>query len=83
MSQMNFVFKGPKGDVVAPLTDSSRIWSHQDFKKEWNTVMIITGWNSNINNTNFALDLLYAAYRTRDINFVVRMVFMLLHFALK
>lgn len=71
---MNFVFKGPRGDIVAPLNDSTKIWAHADFKRDWNTAMIITGWNSNVNNTNIALDVLYAAYKTRDINFVVRSV---------
>lgn len=71
MAKMNFVFKGPNGDVAARLDESEQIWTHGDFNKRFNTVIIITGWNSNVNNTNLALDILYLAYRKREVNFVV------------
>lgn len=74
MAEMNFVFKTVNGEVTARLDESEKIWSHPEFKASWNTVMVITGWNSNVNESklNFALEALWSAYKTRNVNFVVK-----------
>lgn len=74
MADMKFVFKGRNGDVQASLNESEKIWTHSDFNSNANTVIVITGWNSNVNITNVALDVLYLAYKQRDVNFVVRRI---------
>lgn len=74
MDDMSFEFLTTSGggtNVTVPLTEPSALWEHPSFCKDCETVMVITGWNSNANYTNDALEKLYAAYRRRNINFVV------------
>lgn len=59
-------------NITAPLDNPELVCDHPSFRKDWPTVVVITGWNSNINSTNDALDRLYNAYRKRDVNFMVR-----------
>lgn len=70
---MNFELLTHSGEnITIPLLEPHRLWNHPKFRQEWNVVLLVTGWNSNINETNDALDAIYSAYRERDVNFVVR-----------
>lgn len=71
--RMNFELLTHSGEnITIPLLDPNHLWEHPRFRQDWDVVLIVTGWNSNINETNDALDVLYGAYRLRNINFVVR-----------
>lgn len=69
---MNFDFITPDYQKISVSIDNPDVlWNDPKFNKNWNVTLVITGWNSNINRTNFALDVLYQAYRRREVNFVV------------
>lgn len=69
---MNFELLTHNGEnITIPLLEPHRLWQHSKFHQDWDIVLLVTGWNSNINETNDAVDSLYAAYRERDVNFVV------------
>lgn len=70
--EMNFeMLTRNKENITIPLLNPEELWNHRMFKQDWDVVLLITGWNSNINETNDALDVLFAAYRLRKTNFVV------------
>lgn len=62
-------------NISMPLLDPEALWMHPRFRQDWNVVLLITGWNSNINSSNEAVDVLFAAYAQREVNFVVRFYF--------
>ncbi|XP_055296585.1 uncharacterized protein LOC129565592 [Sitodiplosis mosellana] len=69
---MNFQFYTPHGDTFRiPLLEPHKLWNNSKFNREWNTTLVITGWNTNVNSTNEAVETLYRAYRQRKINFIV------------
>lgn len=70
---MNYILISAEIEEVAvPLNNSEALWLHPEFRMDWPVVILVTGWNSNINVTNEALDILYTAYRCRgEYNFVV------------
>lgn len=70
---MNFVLITPDGEeIFVPLTNARKLWEDARFNRNWQTVLLVTGWNSDINETNDALDTIYAAYSCRgSTNFVV------------
>lgn len=58
-------------EVHVPLGHSERLWRHPWFRRDWPVVVVVTGWNSNVNDSNEALDVLHEAYRCRGgYNFV-------------
>lgn len=58
-------------NVTFPLTNSIELWRHPSFDPKKKTVVLITGWTTDINETNTAVDLLSEAYLARgDTNFV-------------
>lgn len=70
--KMNFELLTHNGEnVTIPLLKPEALWNHPKFNQNWDVILLVTGWNSNINETNDALDALYASYRLRDTNFVV------------
>lgn len=59
-------------NVTIPLLESDDLWSNDLFNKNFNTVILVTGWTSNINEPNRAIDTIYNAYKARGgYNFVV------------
>lgn len=71
--RMNFELLTHSGEnITIPLLEPHRLWNHPKFVQDRNIVLLVTGWNSNINETNDALDAIYSAYREREVNFVVR-----------
>lgn len=76
---MNFELLTPSSENISiPLVKPKALWMHPKFRKDWNTVLLITGWNTDINSSNEAVDVLYSAYANRNTNFVVRMIHSLL-----
>lgn len=73
--EMNFEMLTQNNEnITIPLFEPERLWNHSKFRQDWDVVLLITGWNSNINETNDALETLYAAYRRRNTNFVVNLL---------
>lgn len=59
-------------EIFVSLSNSKALWNHPRYRMSWKLVVVVTGWNSNINVTNEALETLYEAYRCRDnYNFVI------------
>lgn len=73
VTKMNYLLITPQNqEIIVPLTDATALWQHQQFNNDLKVVVVVTGWNSNVNETNAALDTLYKAYQCRDdYNFVV------------
>lgn len=70
--EMNFVLLTESKNISVPLENPEQLWTNAEFKKDLPLVLLITGWTTNINDTNNALDTVYAAYRCRgNVNFVV------------
>lgn len=69
---MNFHFLTPNGEnFLIPLLEPHKLWDNEKFNRNWNTTILLTGWNTNINSTNECVQKLFSAYRQRNINFVV------------
>lgn len=73
IASMQYLLITPDNEqVFVPLDKSQTLWEHKRFRMNWKVVIVVTGWNSNINITNEALETLYEAFRCRDnYNFVV------------
>lgn len=70
-SELNYVLLTGEDNVTFPLTNSIELWRHPSFDPKKKTVVLITGWTTDINETNTAVDLLSEAYQARgDTNFV-------------
>lgn len=72
INKMNFVLKTKDKNISVPLEQPQKLWSQSDFKKDLPLVVMITGWKTNFNETNDALDTVFNAYKCRgNVNFVV------------
>lgn len=73
MSNMSFVLKIGNQNMSVPLTKPVELWSLKEFNPKLPLVIMVTGWTTNLNDTeNPTLDKIYAAYRCRgNVNFVV------------
>lgn len=72
IDQMNFVLMTRTQNYSIPLHEANKLWHHEAFNASRQTVVLVTGWTSNINKTNSAKDALYKAYMCRGgVNFVV------------
>lgn len=70
-SELNYVLLTETENITIPLLSSEDLWRHQAFDPKKKTVILITGWTTDINDTNTAVDLLSEAYKVRgDTNFV-------------
>lgn len=75
INEMNFVLKTKTDNISVPLEKPEQLWSKPEFKKDLPLVLLITGWTTNVNDTNNALDTIYAAYKCRgNVNFVVNIL---------
>lgn len=78
IGKMNFILKFDHKDYLIPLTSPDQLWKHEKFNPSWPLVVLVTGWNTNYNDSiidNWALDQVYEAYHCRgNINFVVSVV---------
>lgn len=72
INEMNFVLKTKTKNISVPLEQPEQLWSNAEFNKDLPLVLLITGWTTNVNDTNNALETIYAAYKCRgNVNFVV------------
>lgn len=73
---MNFQFLTSNDETfLIPLLEPHKLWDNPKFNRNWNTTLVVTGWNSNVNSTNAAVQTLYNAYRHRNNNFIVSDIF--------
>lgn len=71
-SKLNFILMTPTANYTIPLKEADKLWHHPQFNRSLNTEILVTGWTSNINKSNTALDTVYQAYQCRGgVNFVV------------
>lgn len=60
-----------RDNVTIPLSNSEYLFNHPKFHMNWNVVLFVSGWNSNISDET--ISALHDAYRCRSgYNFVVR-----------
>lgn len=72
ITDMNYILMTEDNNVTIPLLESDDLWKNELFNKSYDTVILVTGWTSNVNEPNRAIDTIYNAYRERGgYNFVV------------
>ncbi|XP_058831463.1 vitellogenin-1-like [Topomyia yanbarensis] len=72
ITEMNYILMTGSENVTIPLLESDDLWSHSLFNDSYDTVILVTGWTSNINGSNRAIDTIFNAYQARGgYNFVV------------
>jgi pimeloyl-ACP methyl ester carboxylesterase len=72
LDELNYVLFTKNENISFPLTHSSQLWSHPSFDVQKKVVIIVTGWNSNIEEENSAANALWEAFRSRgDSNFIL------------
>lgn len=72
MTRLNFVLMTPSANYTIPLREAEKLWHHPHFDRSRNTEILVTGWTSNINKSNSALETVWQAYKCRGgVNFVV------------
>ncbi|KAJ6640105.1 Vitellogenin-1 [Pseudolycoriella hygida] len=71
LDQMNFVLLTPNDKHLIPLKNPQQLWNHHSFNSTLKTEILVTGWTSNINETNEALQTIWEGYKCRgNVNFV-------------
>lgn len=72
IAKMNYVMKVDNQNLLVPLNEPEKLWTLKEFNPDLPLVVMVTGWTSNVNNSeNGALDVIYDAYRSRgNVNFV-------------
>lgn len=69
---MNYVLMTDDANISLPITESRRLWEHPRFDRQKSVVILVTGWNSDIDDENTAVGEMWAAFMTRhDTNLVV------------
>uniref|UniRef100_A0A182QP72 Lipase domain-containing protein n=1 Tax=Anopheles farauti TaxID=69004 RepID=A0A182QP72_9DIPT len=72
ITDMNYILMTEDNNVTIPLLESDDLWRNELFNKSYDTVILVTGWTSNVNEPNRAIDTIYNAYKARGgFNFVV------------
>uniref|UniRef100_A0A182MNQ1 Uncharacterized protein n=1 Tax=Anopheles culicifacies TaxID=139723 RepID=A0A182MNQ1_9DIPT len=72
ITDMNYILMTEDNNVTIPLLESDDLWINELFNKSYDTVILVTGWTSNVNEPNRAIDTIYSAYKARGgYNFVV------------
>lgn len=72
ISQLNYLLMDGSNKTLIPIVHAEQLVTNPLFDKNKKTVILITGWASNVNGSNSAIDVIYDAYRSRgDSNFVV------------
>lgn len=72
IEEMNYVLLTESENISIPITDSTMLWKHEKFDAKKKTVIMVTGWTSDIKDENTAASALWEAYKSRgDTNFVL------------
>ncbi|XP_065079730.1 vitellogenin-3-like [Ochlerotatus camptorhynchus] len=72
LSRMNYVLMTESGNFTYSLSQAQDLWESSEFFKDLDTVVVVTGWLTSINDTNDAAFELYKAYHARGgYNFIV------------
>lgn len=72
IEDMNYVLLTDKENISVPITESGKLWQHEKFDPQKKVVVMVTGWNSDIDSENTAASALWQAYMARgDTNFVL------------
>ena len=70
---MNYVLITSDGkNVSVPISEPLKLWKHESFDPTKKVIVLVTGWTTDINDSNNAADVLYNAYNSRgDYNFIL------------
>lgn len=69
---MSWVLLTEDENISIPITEAKKLWKHEKFDASKNVVIMVTGWNTDINEENQAAGNLWKAYLSRqDTNFVL------------
>jgi hypothetical protein len=72
IGEMNYVLFTESENISIPITESIKLWKHEKFDPKKNVVIMVTGWNTDIDAENEAAGVLGKAYRNRgDTNFIL------------
>jgi len=72
---MNFVLYTPTANITFPLKEPLKVLEHPAFDQNKSLCIFVTGWLTDINETNTAIESMYGPYMTRDdINFIVKQI---------
>ena len=72
IEEMNYVLFTESENVSIPITESIKLWKHEKFDPNKNVVIMVTGWNTDIDEENAAAGILGKAYLSRgDTNFIL------------
>ena len=75
---MNFLLITSEGNYSIPFSNPDSLWEHKAFDKEKKTAILITGWTTDVSESNTGLSRISRAYLCRGgFNFVVSII--LLH----
>lgn len=70
--EINYVLLTESENISIPVTQSLLLWAHEKFNAKKKVVVMITGWNTDINEENTAADEMWKAYKSRgDTNFIL------------
>ncbi|XP_053691243.1 vitellogenin-3-like [Sabethes cyaneus] len=71
LNLMNYVLFTDSGNYSYSLSQSADLWKSARFNYEYQTVILVTGWLTTVNEGNEAIDAFFKAYKTRGrVNFI-------------
>ncbi|CRL01824.1 CLUMA_CG015039, isoform A [Clunio marinus] len=71
IEEMNYVLLTERENISIPITESLKLWNHEQFDVMKKVVIMVTGWTTDVNEENSAASELWKAYHSRgDTNFV-------------
>lgn len=72
IEEMNYVLLTDSENISVPINEPLKLWKHKKFDAKKKVVILVTGWNSDIEDENTAASSLWEAYKSRgDTNFVL------------
>lgn len=72
IEEMNYVLLAESDNFSVPITEPTKLWTHDKFDPTKKVVILVTGWNSDIADENSAASALSGAYKARGgYNFIL------------
>ena len=72
LEQMNFIIITTEDNYSIPFKKPELLWKHEAFDKKKKTVILVTGWTTDVDESNTGLSRISKAYLCRGgFNFIV------------
>jgi hypothetical protein len=72
ITELNYVLLTDSDNITVPITNSDELWTNPAFNDSLDVVIMVTGWTSDINDSNACIDTIWDSYKQRgNVNFVV------------